>query len=158
MKNDVIQPFVALFQGPEWKFLAAGLAGLTAALYPDPSHQALITTGLGLMVFDLITGVIASNAEGKGLKSWGIWRTVGKAVVYVGFPAAVFNGLKSLGMEGVAGMATTATGMLVVATELVSIVENIRRADLLPIPEWVEKLILDKAAELHEKPKDERGE
>lgn len=155
MKNDIIQPVVALFNGPEWKFVAAAVAGLTAALYPDPAHQALIGTGLGLMVFDLLTGIMAARAEGSRIKSWGLWRTAGKAVVYVGFPASVFYGLKVMGMEGVSGMAATGIGMLVVATELVSIIENIRRADLLPIPGWVEKLLKDKLKDLDDGPKDE---
>lgn len=152
MKHDLIQPAQALFNGPEWKFVAAAVSSVAAALYPDPSHQALIGTGLGLMVFDLFTGIMAARSEGSRIKSWGIWRTAGKAVVYVGFPASVFYGLKVMGMEGVAGVAATGIGMLVVATELVSIAENIRRADLLPIPAWVEKLLKDKLKDLDDGP------
>ena len=149
--NQLAAPIIAMAHGPSWKWFTAGAAGFFAWLHPIEAMRTAIITTLCLMLFDLFLGIYASFVEGRPIQSSKLMRTGAKCVVYILFPAAVYWGLRALGLTDFAAPSATAIAVMSVGTELVSIIENIHRGKLIAVPEWLITIIKGKVEELQHK-------
>ena len=138
---------------PAWKWFVAASAALLAQLHPTEGVRTAVITCLCLLAVDTVLGIYAAITTGEPIKSAKFSRVLAKSFVYLFFPAVAFYALKAVALGDLSAAAATAIAMLAVTTEFISIIENIERSKLMPIPEWLTAIVKGRLQELQEKPK-----
>lgn len=134
----------------KWKWLVSVIFGAVSAF----SHQyGMIIAFVGItVVFDWITGVVASMAQGEKLSSKkgaiGFWKKIGLFLgLFFGFFLDYFipYAITAVGIEVSANIAVFGMiiGCYIVINESISVCENIYRINQSILPQWVVKLLVN---------------
>lgn len=124
-----------------WYGVVAGsLGALLAVAYPSDALRAAVLFA-GLMVaVDCVTGVFASWWAGEKITSRKLVRSAFKVTVYLTLPAIVFWAFIHIGLTGVSAQTATTLASFLIGVELYSVLENLRKADIVNAP-WLLKIL-----------------
>ena len=120
--------------------VAGSLGALLAVAYPSDALRAAVLFA-GLMVaVDCVTGVFASWWAGEKITSRKLVRSAFKVTVYLSLPAIVFWSFIHIGMHGISAQTATTLASFLIGVELYSVLENLRKADIVNAP-WLLKIL-----------------
>lgn len=120
--------------------VAGSLGALFAVAYPSDALRAAVLFA-GLMVaVDCVTGVFASWWAGEKITSRKLVRSAFKVTVYLSLPAIVFWAFIHIGLIGVSAQTATTLASFLIGVELYSVLENLRKADIVNAP-WLLKIL-----------------
>ena len=147
----------------KWKWLVSVIFGAVSAF----SHQyGMIIAFVGIaVVFDWITGVVASVAQGEKLSSKkgaiGFWKKIGLFLgLFFGFFLDYFitYAITAIGIEVSANIAVFGMiiGCYIVINESISVCENIYRTNQSILPPWVVKLLVNAKDQIDEMGEDSK--
>ena len=103
-------------------FAVALTTGFIFSFFFPIKHFLLFT--IGVVIADTITGIKAAKKEGQKISSKGLYRTTEKIVVYF-VSILIFEGAKNT--FSIPVPITYMVAMMIAATELFSIAENVKR-------------------------------
>ena len=111
-----------------------GLAVLDALL-PAPGNRPAAIAAIALVIIDMITGIAASARSGKAIESSKAGRTLSKLMAYAAVVAVAGSSTYIVGLTGLQAPLVTLVLGVVIATESLSILENVAALGVtLPTP------------------------
>lgn len=130
---------------PAAKAVAAVIGGAIAYCLPDQGARDTATAAVVLILLDTLTGVVAARSSGQAISSARLSRALVKLLGYgsVLIVAAICARMVP-GATGLSGASVGAVLGLVVATEALSVLENVHRMGL-KVPFGLEKFLSAKA-------------
>jgi phage-related holin len=109
------------------KWPLALLVGAVGYVLPEQGQRDAAVAAVGLVVLDTATGLVAGLVSGEAVTSARFGRVLVKLLGYGSVVVVVAVANRSLGIQG-AQSATVATTLgLIIATEAISILENVRK-------------------------------
>ncbi len=123
-----------------WGGLASSIGVLVAVAYPSDALRAAVLFAGMMVAVDCITGVFASWWAGEKITSRKLIRSAFKVTVYLALPAIVFWSFIHIGMHGISAQTATALASFLIGVELYSVLENLRKAEIVDAP-WLIKIL-----------------
>ena len=131
---------------PAAKAFAAVAGGAIAYCLPDQGARDTATAAVVLILLDTLTGVVAARSSGAAISSTRLSRALVKLLGYGSVVIVAAIGARMVpGAVGLSGASVGAVLGLVVATEALSVLENVHRMGL-KVPFGLEKFLLAKAS------------
>lgn len=133
------------------KWPAALAAGVVGYLFPTEALQTSAVEAGALILIDTLTGMCAAKVSGQPISSARFSRALVKVLGYASVVAVVAIAHRHVpGAEGAQSATVTGVLTLVIATEAISVLENVRRMGL-RLPAGLDELIRGRMPE-HETP------
>ncbi len=137
--GTIVAKMLASSSGGKW--LVAGLGALLGYFLPTPAQQSAALGAAHLILVDTITGIVAARQTGEAITSARLGRVLVKLLGYSSVLSVVAVSVNHI-PGAMAAHAPTVTGLLglIIATEGVSVLENVRKMGVsLPfgLEEWL---------------------
>lgn len=118
------------------KAIGAFFGGMVGYLFPSPAAYAAACGAAALICVDTVTGFWAAIVTGKKVSSAKFVRVITKIIGYGSCVIVAAVATKSTGTDHIQGALVTGVGVFVIATEGISILENVAKMGLEP-PTWL---------------------
>lgn len=125
--HDYLVKLFAFQDGPGLLKLLAGVFGAATGYFFDQPAETSAVTGVGvLLLFDLITGIMAAIKQKRAVSSIAFSRTLTKVFGYLAV-VAVAGVIEKTILESVKAPIMVGVLWVMIATEGLSILENVRK-------------------------------
>jgi phage-related holin len=124
------------------KWLAAFFAGVLTYFLPTSAQQSAALGAAHLIALDTVTGVVAARMSGKAIRSARFGRALVKLLAYGSVISVVAVAVNHVpGGVSVQGASVSSVLTLIIATEGISVLENVRAMGFqlpLGLDQWLE--------------------
>lgn len=138
---------------PKWALGALG--GVVGYCLPDRAMRDAAVGAFVLIILDLVTGIASAGVSGKAISSAKLGRTVVKILGYASAVVVASVVARSVpGIYGAQGAVVTLMLTLIVCTEGVSVMENVRCMGI-RLPDVLERMLTERLRAVASAPAEE---